>query len=174
MNDAQLKKIICRGFIFIFLGCFFSSAQGAGELRVSLAVYQDGRYVKPPLRKIKIVKQPTPFQVILTNESSSSQAVYEQAMSGGFSSISLEITDEKGQKNTIRRKKMPLSSEAVTHQYLSPGKSRIFEITLNEDDWVGAYKLQKTGSREFKVRAVYDNDGKAISSAVYEVFLVIE
>jgi hypothetical protein len=112
---------------------------------------------------------PPSFVVIVTNTDSSTQEFYEQAASGGYSSISFEITDENGNSNVVRKKRDPGASSMVTSTYLKPQEKREFDIQVDEDTWENAFKLQKQGARKLKVRAIYDNNGSNIYSEYYYI-----
>jgi hypothetical protein len=142
-------------------------------LKLKIVMNYMGHYTEPLDRTFTVRgKYPGSFQVIVTNTSSSSQSFYESAASGGYSSISFEITDEEGNSNVVRKKRDPNASSAVVSTHMKPGESRAFDIFIEEDTWEGAYKLQEQGARKFRVRAAYDNNGSTIYSDYYNLEVV--
>lgn len=143
--------------------------------KLKVAMKYEGRYVEPLDRTFRVPgTYPPSFQVIIINTSSSfaSQSFYEDASSGGYSSISFEITDENGNSNVVRKKRDPRASESVASTHMSQGEKRVFDINLDEDTWENAFKLQKQGARKFRVRAIYDNNGREIYSEYYDLEVI--
>jgi len=158
----------------VFLACgvlsFWSACFAQGPFTLKIAINSSHGPVEPLDRTFEVQERyPSLFQVIVTNTDSSAQQFYENASSGGYSSISFEITDENGKSNVVRKKKDTDASSTVTSTYLNPQEKRVFGIRILEDTWENAYKLHKQGARKFKVRAIYDNNGSAIYSEYYNL-----
>jgi len=172
MQRARFLRIL----LVLFLVCAGVSltqlCMAEGIFSLKIGMYRFGSYSQPLDRVFRIKGEyPTSFQVIITNMSSSAESFYENAASSGYSSISFEITDEKGNTNVVRKKRDPYASSTVTSQYLRPGEKRVFDILIEEDTWENAYKLQKQGARKFKVRAVYDNNS---TTSIYSEYYDLE
>jgi len=171
-GSMKILRIVC-------LVCGFLSLTSVGRaeeaFKLKVAMNYEGHYLEPLDRTFRVQgTYPTSFQVIVVNISSSpaSQTFYEDASSQGYSSISFEITDENGNSNVIRKKRDPRASETVSSTYMRQGEKRVFDINLDEDTWENAFKLQKQGSRKFRVRAIYDNNGREIYSEYYALEVI--
>jgi len=142
-------------------------------LKLRVAMYYVGGYEEPLDRSFKVRgNYPSSFQVIVINTDESAQPFYENASSGGYSSISFEITDENGNSNVVRKKRDSSASTTVTSSYIRPLEKRVFDIAIDEDTWENAYKLQKRGARKFRVRAIYDNNNSKIYSDYYDLEVI--
>ena len=167
------KKMIlyCWTFslaIILFLsGVLFSQAFAEGPFRISLVMSRGGDYIKPFDNKIVIVRQPTPFHVELKNISSTTQQIYKKAMGSAISGLQFEITDESGHTVIMKKKSEHLSSETTVGQYLSPGESRVAYVIIDPDEWENIVIMEP--GKEYKVRAIYDNNRKTLYSDYYTV-----
>ncbi len=143
----------------------------ADDLELSLAVEQNGSLVKPFNKSITVQQQPIPFAVILTNHSGSSVPVYWEAGTGGMSSLSFELTNELGGIIVVKQKPVPLQSSTQLKRYLAAGESVDKVILIDIDQWENVPVIEPGKVQKFKVRAVYENDGKKIYSDPYTLVL---
>ena len=154
-------------FILIFLSDH--AVLAAGDFDVSIAVYKNGRYVEPFDRKIRIIEQPMPFHVVITNVSSHSVRISKKTMAGKDNAVTLEMTNDKGYKKIIKKKKEYLSSDIVIFKHMSPGESKVIKMLIDPNKWEGVPILEEGKAERFIVRAIYDNDNRKIFSEKYEV-----
>ena len=152
---------------------YLSPAQGSSRFSLTIGTNSFRGPLEPLDRTFRVRGDyPPSFVVTVTNTDSSAQSFYENASSGGYSSISFEITDEFGNSNVVRKKRDPGASTTVTSQYLQPQEKKMFDILVDPNTWDNAYKLHKQGARKFKVRAIYDNNGSAIYSEYYNLEVI--
>ena len=162
--------------VLLFVCALASLAQvcmAKETFKLRIGMYYAGGYEEPLDRTFNVRgNYPSSFQVIVINTDESAQPFYENATSGGYSSISFEITDENGNSNVVRKKRNVDDSSMVSSKYLKPLEKRVFDISIDEDTWENAYKLHKQGARKFRVRAIYDNNGSKIYSEYYDLEVI--
>ena len=147
-------------------------AQAYDPFRVSLLVYQDGDFSEPFAGKITITEQPIPFYVEITNVSKNRANLWARSgKAGAYSSVSLEIRDDKGRKTIVKKKMDSFSSRERKSVKLLPGESKRLDMLIDPKEWKNVPKLEPGKIKHFKVRAIYDNYGKKIYSEYYNVTL---
>jgi len=169
LNNLKYFQVVLAVTAFILVFLSDHAVLAAGDFDVSIAVYKNGRYVKPFDRKIRITEQPMPFHVVITNVSNYSVKISKKTMAGTDNAVTLEMTNDKGYKKIIKKKKEYLSSDIVTFKHLSPGESKVIEMLIDPDKWEGVPILKEGKVERFIVRAIYDNDHRKIFSEKYEV-----
>jgi len=172
LKIGMLRYFLIACFMFFF--CVIGDGRVFAEpfqLKISADYPVYG--AEPVDRVFKVrARFPLIFYVTAINVSSSGQFFYLQVASSGYSSISFEVTDEEGNLNIIRRKRDPNASSMIGSAYLLPGEKRVFDISMNENDWEGVFKLYREGARRMKVRAIYDNEPRKIYSEYYELIFI--
>lgn len=173
----MFKKIIFLRWIFLFAMIFLiwevsaEKAVAQDVFRISLAVYKEGRYVKPFDRKIRVTEQPIPFYVIIKNISKTSQQIYKQAMAEAIDGFSFEVIDEKDHRVIVKKKPQDLSSKMLISRYLSPGDSVQAHVVIDPDEWENIPVLEPGKIKFFKVRVIYSSNNKSIYSDYYHLEL---
>jgi len=168
-NNTFFSKPQLAAITMLFFLCTVYPGWTAEPLHISLAVYKNGLYVKPFDGKIIITERPLPFNVYIENVSNASVRIYKKAMAEPESAILIEITNEKGQRTIIKRKKKRLSSDTVGFFYLSPGESKVIEMLIDPDKWEGLPILEEGKATQFTVRVIFDNDNRKVYSDYYDV-----
>ena len=136
---------------------------------VTVAIQKGGRYIEPFDRRIYVTEQPTPFHIVLTNVTSSSQQLYDENRTGGYSSISIEMIDEQGRRQVIKRKKERKSSSTTSFKYIGSGKREVITMLVHPNEWENVYVMEEGTPRRFKVRVLYQNKATRLYSPYYEV-----
>ena len=162
----QGKAILERTVVgLIFCAMFFFPSLCLAESLELLIKVPSGSFSKA----VTVRSQPNPFTVTLKNNSSSSQSVYWEADAGGIVNLAFEFSEEGGGSFVVKHRKVQTMSTAVVNSYLASGASIDKTIIADPDTWENVPVIEPGKVKEYRVRAVYDNNGRSIYSDYYTV-----
>jgi len=171
MMFVRSYRIFVKCGIFLALSLLASTVCFAADLEISVAVEQNGQFVKPFSKTVTVRQQPMPFSVVLTNRSDYSKSVYWTAGTGGMTSLYFEVTDESGQTVEVRYHPLTQATTMELNSYLQAGQSVNKTMLLNPDEWDNLPILEYGKVKTYQVRVIYENDGMKIYSDPYTLIL---
>ncbi len=178
----MLKMI---GFmLLVFMGISSTPAHADEAFEVKILVYKEtgyfnGVYYAPANNTIKVSNDGPikPLKVALKNITSRTQRLNisrrlnADETNLGLDAISFEMTDEHGNQNSITKKVDTVQSSSQGYNYINPGETKEFDVTMSEREWNNAFKLAKQGATRVKARASYKNGSDVIYSDYYTILL---
>ena len=166
-----LTTMVC---LTILVGGAWPTTAGAGdELRLSIAQYRRGMYVKPPNNSITVGRRPYPFYVTLENISSRNVEIYSQRRDVlEPEHLEFEFTGLGNRKYVVRHKEAPSSSAQRSFRRMAPDELMVASVLIHPDDWENVPVIEGDKDTEFTVRVIYVNKSKRIYSPAYKVTML--
>ena len=152
----------------MFCGALTAAAEES-DLKLSIAVYAYGRYMKPADNTIVVAQRPFPFMVQIENVSEKDIPVYEEKRTFDARRLEFEFTPASGQKIIISHKEAKELEDPVGFRLMSPEERIVASVLIHDDDWDNVPTLAGKGPLVFSVRAIYVGKKGRLYSPTYTV-----
>lgn len=94
------------------------------------------------------------FHVVLTNRSGTTQNIWKDSNSWGYSALRLEVTDGTGNTSVLSKKERSWRKNAPTFWVLADGESLVYDVFLAAGEWDGV--SEKMRGQSVKMRAILE------------------
>jgi hypothetical protein len=141
------------GLWFLVLTCFVHAGETPAPFKLSIVPSRS----TDSARTIALADhQPDVFYVVLTNTSSTAQAVWLPWYSWGYWTISFELTMPDGTRHLIRKTKEADFTRNFPATFLVPvGEPQVYAIRLDKE-WVNRPRFSDASSTPISLKAIYE------------------
>lgn len=94
------------------------------------------------------------FHVVLTNKSGTTQNVWKDSNSWGYSALRLEVTDDTGNILVLRKKERSWRKNTPSFWVIAEGESLVYDVCLGASEWDGVSDQMR--GRSVKMRAILE------------------
>lgn len=94
------------------------------------------------------------FHVVLTNKSGTTQNIWKDSNSWGYSALRLEVTDDTGTILVLSKKERSWRKNTPSFWVIAEGESLVYDVSLGAGEWDGVSDQMR--GRSVKMRAILE------------------